>query len=79
MPSNPPADSRDSVKAMLLDAGFDDAAAERLITGPPAEARRPVPLVENKGKVEGPHGLGGGGLGGGRHSGTRGPVDGDKG
>lgn len=75
MPQTPP-ENRDSVKAMIIAAGFDEDAAERLISGPPPVARTPVPLVENKGKEAGPL-LGGGGSTG-RHTNTRGSVDGDR-
>lgn len=75
MPQTPP-ENRDSVKAMIMAAGFDEAAAERLMTGPTPEPRRPVPLVENKGREDGPF-LGGGGSTG-RHTNTRGSVDGER-
>ena len=73
MPSNP-ADSRSKIKADIIAAGFTEDAAERLLSGPPCEPRRAVPLVENKGREAG-FTLGGGGSTG-KHTNTRGSVDG---
>jgi hypothetical protein len=59
----------------LLAGGFDAAATERILTGEPTRRRTRPPRVANKGKVEGP--LAGGGSTG-RHTSTRGAVDGDR-
>lgn len=74
MPSTPET-SRDQLKAEIIASGFDEAAAERLLTGPPCEPRRAVPLVENKGKDANALLSGGGSTG--RHSSSRTVRDAD--
>lgn len=74
-PDDPPDDARAQLKAEIIASGFDEAAAERLLSGPPAIERRPVPRYENKGKREGPF-AGGGATG--SHTSTRGGVDGGR-
>lgn len=75
MPSTPD-ESRDKLKAEIIASGFDEAAAERLLSGPPCEPRRKPPLIENKGREDGLL-LGGGGSTG-KHTSSRGSVDGSR-
>jgi len=76
VPRNDPDDTPDLVRQMILDSGFDAAAADRILSGPPPVRSTPVPLYDNPGKEDGPT-LGGGGSTG-RHTSTRGTVDGDR-